>query len=400
MLDYKGWVDNFFDDRSVISIIEVGVYKGDFAVRLLNAARFASPHGKIIYTGIDLFESLDNSMLLQENSLVPPPVDSVYNHISKECPFASVKLHCGDSAHILPKLSQELSRANLIYIDAGHSVNSIATDWTTIQTIAPPEALIIFDDYYEGRLDCGAKAVVDVIDLNIWEVELTRTRSCETRIGVVDLRQALVRQRQRFRQTKIIEARNVILEPIDDRPRSWIEETQETLKLITNFISKKFRVCDIGCGVGRISLPLSRYVAHVDGVDSSPEMLKLLMKQDDAKSINNLTIFSTDKWLTMTEKRGYDLVIALYVFQHVPLSELDKLLDGISQHANPNAKLLVVNTPNRYIPVGDDYFDDGVKVRKILNQKFGEPEVLSLDLLGDTVSNNHFGHIYRITNDL
>ena len=396
MLDYKGWVDTFFKESDEVNIIEVGVYKGDFAVRLLNAAFSASPLGKISYTGIDLFEPLDNDMLLEENSLVPPPIETVYKRISRDCPFALVGLHEGDSADILPKLLENISKADLIYIDAGHSVKSIANDWTIIQTAIKPSALIIFDDYYEDRLDCGAKNVVDSIDLNIWEVELTKTRSCETRIGVVDLRQALVRQRSRFRKKDISGAMSVILEPIEGVPRLWEEETEATIKLIKSFVDDDARVCDIGCGIGRISLQLSKSVAHIDCVDSSPEMVDLLYKQVASKKVINLTVFSTEKWLGMSKKLEYDTYLAFYVFQHVPLLELEKLLDGITKHANPKSKLLVINTPNRYIPEGSSYFDDDIKVSEILSKRFGKPEILPLNLLGSEVSDNHFGHAYQI----
>ena len=204
---YKGWVDAFFNDRSETRIVEVGVYRGDFAVRLMKAARLASPQGDIHYTGIDLFKPLDDALLLKENSLVPWSIDAVHDRISKDCPFATINLYSGDSASTLQQLAHELSRVDLIYIDAGHSVDSIGADWNAVRYVVAPGTLIVFDDYYEGRVDCGAKPIVDSIDVAVWEIELTEARTCETRLGTVNLRQALVRRRERFRPSLVSNAK-------------------------------------------------------------------------------------------------------------------------------------------------------------------------------------------------
>ena len=56
-------------------------------------------------------------------------------------------------------------------------------------------------------------------------------------------------------------------------------------KLILN---ENDTVLDVGCGEGSITIPLSRKVKKVIGVDSSPKMLEYLKKRADEHNINNI----------------------------------------------------------------------------------------------------------------
>lgn len=80
-------------------------------------------------------------------------------------------------------------------------------------------------------------------------------------------------------------------------------------------LSKNANVLEIGCGMGRLTEPLSRTVRSVLGVDISPEMITLAKKYQASKNIRYLT---TDGDLREVRDNSLDLVFSFIVFQHVP----------------------------------------------------------------------------------
>lgn len=83
-------------------------------------------------------------------------------------------------------------------------------------------------------------------------------------------------------------------------------------------------VVDIGCGPGRLSVPLARRAHHVTSVDSFPEMLARCMKNAERAAVNNITPLLQD-WgaENALEKIGmHDIAIAS---RSIGLSDLKKL---------------------------------------------------------------------------
>jgi ubiquinone/menaquinone biosynthesis C-methylase UbiE len=52
------------------------------------------------------------------------------------------------------------------------------------------------------------------------------------------------------------------------------EKDRSTLELALSFCSAGDRVLDLGCGYGRVTIPLSRAGCHVTGLDITPEMIR------------------------------------------------------------------------------------------------------------------------------
>ena len=395
-MEYKGWVERVFSEQAHIQIVEIGVYRGEFAARLLRSARIVAPHAKLAYCGIDLFGQPNPRPSREENTLPAPSVASVHKRLLAEFPDAEIELLAGDSQNVLPTLSRQFATADLVYIDGGHAVATIASDWACVSSLTRDGAFIIFDDYYEGREDIGSKPIVDSIDRSGWSVELTDSRTYETQLGILHIRQAVVRKRQRFRPASLQEARASILESLDGAMRGWAEETARTICLLRPFLTPSTRVCDLGCGVGRLGTALAPLVHHVDGVDSSPEMLALQEDEVRRQGIGNMRGLRTADWLSARHAGPYDLFLAIFVLQHVPRPELLELLDALSAKARPGARLCVVNTPGRFLPTAQGYVDDGLDIRAVLAQRFPLLEPLPVALLGEHVERHHFGQVYSI----
>jgi 2-polyprenyl-3-methyl-5-hydroxy-6-metoxy-1,4-benzoquinol methylase len=85
--------------------------------------------------------------------------------------------------------------------------------------------------------------------------------------------------------------------------------------LIAQFSPK--RVLDVGCGVGRLLLPLAKHADEAVGVDVAPSMLELCRRHALQAGINNLELFEGDDSLTKVAGE-FDLVNTYIVLQHVP----------------------------------------------------------------------------------
>ena len=93
------------------------------------------------------------------------------------------------------------------------------------------------------------------------------------------------------------------------------------------------RALDFGCGVGRMSLPLAQRCEYVYGVDVSPAVLR---EADDSAKRMNLTNVEWLETTRLAELSGrYDLVISLWVFQHIPSREGEEILATILRGLRP-----------------------------------------------------------------
>jgi len=103
------------------------------------------------------------------------------------------------------------------------------------------------------------------------------------------------------------------------------------------------RVLEVGCGTGRILLPIARSGSTIEGVDASPEMLerchaKLRKESDDVR--RRVTLHRADA-RTFEIGRQFDLVIAPFrVMQHLTTIE-DQLafLHSAARQLTPRGRL-------------------------------------------------------------
>ena len=103
----------------------------------------------------------------------------------------------------------------------------------------------------------------------------------------------------------------------------FFQSGEEEIKSVTDLLRRVYGDCerrvaiDFGCGVGRLTIPLSRRYAHVIGVDISPGMI--------AEAKRNCALFgarsvefcsSLDKMVSLPPCA--DLAISRIVLQHIP----------------------------------------------------------------------------------
>ncbi len=133
-------------------ILEIGVFNGDNALSMVEAAVKASPPEEVEYYGFDFFES---SMLHQ-----------VELKLGKTgCKF---KLFRGDTLDSLPRAVKSLPKMDLIFIDGGKSYREASSDWECSKTLMH-EKTAVFVHNYEFS---GVHRMVDSIPRDEYQVEI------------------------------------------------------------------------------------------------------------------------------------------------------------------------------------------------------------------------------------
>lgn len=153
-------------------IIEIGVYTGLRGIEMIEAASQGRGGAGIAYHGFDLFDLMDDGILAQELSKRPDPMPEVRARL--EATGAEVSLHKGWSHDTLPAFAAANPdlRADLIFIDGGHAIETIHKDWDNVAQLLAPGGAALFDDYY---VDCphltdrfGCNTLMESLDPAVW----------------------------------------------------------------------------------------------------------------------------------------------------------------------------------------------------------------------------------------
>ena len=94
-------------------------------------------------------------------------------------------------------------------------------------------------------------------------------------------------------------------------------------QILTRGNPKSMKVLEIGCGIGRLLIPMSKIFGGVVGVDVSPEMIRI--GKENVKHIPNCKLFENNgKDLSMFSDNSFDFCYAHFIFQHIPDKEIIK----------------------------------------------------------------------------
>lgn len=118
--------------------------------------------GRVIYYGFDLFEDFDGRKQHAHEfnkETRSPSMESVRKLLQDS--GAEVQLYKGDTRRTLPQIIPTLPSMDLIFIDGGHSVRTIANDWDWCCQLMSQYTIMLLDDYYPDRSDRGARFLVE-----------------------------------------------------------------------------------------------------------------------------------------------------------------------------------------------------------------------------------------------
>jgi predicted O-methyltransferase YrrM len=128
-------------------ILEIGVYKGKRSLEMIEAAKLFN--NKIFYFGFDLFEDFfkKKNILKVEFSKEPKNFNFIKEKIGA---IANVFLYKGYTKNTLPLFIKKKVKPDLIFIDGGHSIETISNDWSFVKKMMKKTTVVIFDDYYSN----------------------------------------------------------------------------------------------------------------------------------------------------------------------------------------------------------------------------------------------------------
>ena len=122
-------------EKQPTAIMEIGVWNGMRALSMLNLA----PKAK--YYGFDLFE--DATAQTDKEELNSKPHNAMQTVWDRLTGF-DVALVKGNTRETLPLFNEPV---DFVFIDGGHSVETIRSDWENVKRVIVPGARVFFDDY-------------------------------------------------------------------------------------------------------------------------------------------------------------------------------------------------------------------------------------------------------------
>jgi len=150
--------------RKPLTIVEIGTHAGNSAIAMIDEAREHNPKG-VFYYGFDIFEMADkgHKAFMQKEFNGKKPV--TLGEVKKRLRSHGIKheLFVGKSESTLKKFSPNRF-IDFVFIDGGHSIETIESDWNYIKYLMDKNTVVIFDDYYENRDDFGCKKLIDALE--------------------------------------------------------------------------------------------------------------------------------------------------------------------------------------------------------------------------------------------
>lgn len=176
---YENLLRTIYKEKSC-NLIEVGTSDGEHAYHMIKTAQIFHPINKVNYYGFDLFEVfMEEDMGKEYYPKQPPKFKYVKSKL--EATKANIYLYKGYTKDTLPKFIDTFKKENhkidFIFIDGGHSVNTISLDWNNLKNLMDYNTVIIFDDYYDNDeiiQKYGCNLLIDSLNRDIYEIEILK----------------------------------------------------------------------------------------------------------------------------------------------------------------------------------------------------------------------------------
>ena len=171
------------------NFVEVGVFQG-VTSRNVCEKLYEIHKENFLFHGIDIFEdtnvNIDNKeMTIKHNKISNPFKHLIFNLILKKNLFSinsiyeflkkfklNVQLYKGFSETELPKI--DMSLIDMIFLDGGHSYETVRSDLSLILKGIKKNKIIICDDY--DQVDYGVKKAVDELLNQVTEIKQLNKR--------------------------------------------------------------------------------------------------------------------------------------------------------------------------------------------------------------------------------
>ena len=134
-----------------------------------------------------------------------------------------------------------------------------------------------------------------------------------------------------------------------------IEITEQATREIDNFfkfvgLQSNMKILDVGCGGGRLTLPLLRLGHNIIGTEVADENfneIRGLIEKENLK--NNLILLKTDLSDPLIEKE-FDLAILCNVIHHFDPEKKVRIMKNIATALKPGGQIAIIE-PNPFCPL-------------------------------------------------
>lgn len=154
--------------------MEVGTWNGERAMQMIEIARKFYHASEVEYYGFDIFELMRDETFVKEVSKKPPTMVEVEAKLHRT--GAQIHLFKGFTESTMPSVLPTLPKMDLVFIDGGHSIETITNDWKWTQFAMSENTVVVFDDYWSGewgkRKDAGCQSFIDSLDRTKFKVEI------------------------------------------------------------------------------------------------------------------------------------------------------------------------------------------------------------------------------------
>ena len=158
------------------TIMEIGTWNGVNSTQMIQTAQNIHNSEEVVYYGFDLWDDMDEDTFKHEVSKWPPSYRKVEEKLNST--GAAIHLYKGNTLQTLPAFINNNSDINidLIFMDGGHSFDTIQSDWDSIRKIMKEHTVLLMDDYLvypdDTEPSWGCNRTVKSIDRSIWNVNI------------------------------------------------------------------------------------------------------------------------------------------------------------------------------------------------------------------------------------
>lgn len=143
-------------------ILEVGTWNGERAIQMVRASGMTAK-----YIGFDLFEQADAETDKEEHNRKKHYTEQQVAARLRESGI-DYELVKGNTRSTLNRYARDHATpfVDFAFIDGGHSLTTITSDWKHIRKLMKPGGVVVFDDYYtvDPAGHVGANPIVDKIE--------------------------------------------------------------------------------------------------------------------------------------------------------------------------------------------------------------------------------------------
>lgn len=145
-----------------LRIMEIGVFD---AVHGRQMVERATKNGRALveYYGFDLFEDMTPAVNEAEigKKTLARSYDQTMAYLKAKSKAKVIKLFKGDTKVTLPNAVESLPKMDVIFIDGGHSLGTVQSDFEHAIKLAHQKTIVLLDDYYPNDMTKGCAFLVE-----------------------------------------------------------------------------------------------------------------------------------------------------------------------------------------------------------------------------------------------